>query len=129
MLSRRRFIAGLAKIAAFAAPGAAIASRRPAPPPATLIQRSPLAGFQYHEGERLWSRLHVGQHLMLVREPDNRYDPDAVRIDWNGHKLGYLPRVQNAAASQMLDRGETLTARIATLKRPGSAVAEDGGVA
>jgi hypothetical protein len=38
-----------------------------------------------------------------------------VRIDWNGAKLGYLPRLDAAAVSQLLDRGEHLTTRIAAL--------------
>lgn len=124
MTNRRRFIAGLARISALVIPGAALASRPPAPQPVpqaapqptTLLQRSPLAGFQYHQGERLWPQLEQQQTLSLVREPDNPYDPAAVRIDWNGHKLGYLPRVANTAVSQMLDRNETLLARIATLR-------------
>jgi hypothetical protein len=81
-----------------------------------LIQISPLAGFQYHAGAELWPQLAIGQPLALVRESDNRYDPDAVRIDWNGHKLGYLPRADNTAVAQMLDRGEALQARIAQLR-------------
>jgi hypothetical protein len=81
-----------------------------------LLQHSPLAGYQYHAGPQLWTQLAPGQHLNLIREPYNRHDPRAVRIDWNGHKLGYIPRRDNAAVSQLLDRGQPLSARIATLK-------------
>ena len=35
----------------------------------------------------------AGAALSLVREPDNAYDPRAVRVDWQGHKLGYVPRM------------------------------------
>jgi len=84
-------------------------------PAAILLQQSPLAGFQYHQGPQLWAQLQPGQTLTLTREPANPYDPRAVRIDWNGAKLGYLPRLDNAAASQLLDRGERVTARIAAL--------------
>ncbi len=91
--------------------GAAASRRR-----TVLIQESLLAGFQYHDGERLWSRLREGQALSLVREPANSYDPKAVRIDWRDRKLGYVPRLENSAVSQMLDRGERLTARIVRLK-------------
>ncbi|HET8701898.1 MAG TPA: HIRAN domain-containing protein [Nitrococcus sp.] len=81
----------------------------------TLIQTSPLAGFQYHQGERLWPYFRTGDALSLVREPANPYDPQAVRIDWQGHKLGYVPRRENTAISQMLDRGERLSAAIERL--------------
>jgi hypothetical protein len=85
-------------------------------PQRLIVQESPLAGFQYHEGGRLWPRLRTGQPLALIREPGNHYDPHAVRIDWRGRKLGYLPRNENTAVSQMLDRGARLTARIERLR-------------
>jgi hypothetical protein len=91
------------------------AGARPAPA-RVFIQESSLAGFQYHHGERLWPWLHAGQPLTLAREPGNPHDRRAVRVDWRGRKLGYLPRTENAAVSQMLDRGTPLTARILRLR-------------
>ena len=78
-----------------------------------LVQRSPLAGFRYHEAPRLFGQLHPGEPLELKREPDNPYDSNAVRVEWRGHKLGYVPRTQNAALAWAMDRGETLDARVA----------------
>ncbi len=80
------------------------------------LQRAPVAGFQYHQGGTLWPSLQVGAALDLVREPDNAYDPRAVRVEWRGRKLGYLPRLDNAAASQLLDRGQALRAEILRLR-------------
>jgi len=79
------------------------------------LQRSPLAGFQYHQGEIVWSLLAVGSPVNLVREADNLYDARAVRVEWQGRKIGYVPRVDNAAVSQLLDRGESLSATITAL--------------
>jgi len=111
-MNKRNFLQGLlAVLGAGIASGTSAAPRR-----SVLIQRSPLAGFQYHAGEAVWPRLAVGQPLTLVREPANPYDARAVRIDWRGHKLGYLPRIENAAVAQMLDRGERIEARIAQLR-------------
>ena len=81
-----------------------------------LVQQSPLAGFQYYRGEALWPRLAPGQRLELRREPDNPHDPRAVRVLWRGQALGYLPRRENTAVSQMLDRGQRLETRIAALR-------------
>ncbi len=92
-----------------------VGRRAAASPGAHPAPALPLAGFQYHQGPGLWPRLSPGQPLTLVREPANPYDPRAVRIDWQGHKLGYIPRLDNAAASQLIDRGERLVARIAAL--------------
>jgi hypothetical protein len=80
-----------------------------------LIQESPLAGFQYHAGREVWDALRVGHELTLTREPDNPYDALAVRVDWRGRKLGYVPRRDNADVARFLDRGLKLTARISRL--------------
>jgi hypothetical protein len=39
-----------------------------------------------------------------------------VRVRWHGHKLGYVPRRENAALAWGLDRGEPLRARITRLE-------------
>lgn len=80
-----------------------------------LLQDSPLAGFQYHAGKTLWPQMQVGDALTLVREPDNRYDAKAVRVEWHGHKIGYVPRRENADVARLLDAGQTLDARIVRL--------------
>lgn len=113
-MNKRKFLQGLLALAGLgAASGAksAVSGRS-----SVLLQTSPLAGFQYHSGEALWPQLAVGQSLALTREADNPYDARAVRVDWQGQKLGYLPRLDNAAASQLMDRGERLEAAIAGLE-------------
>lgn len=80
-----------------------------------LLQDSPLAGFQYHAGKAVWPELKVGDALALVREPDNPYDARAVRVDWHGLKLGYVPRRENADVARLLDNGQPLVARISRL--------------
>mgnify|MGYP001575854862 CR=1 FL=1 len=82
-----------------------------------LVQESPLAGFQFHEGKRLWEDLRVGDRLDLIREPENPYDARAVRVEWQGNKLGYVPRADNEAVARQLDRGARLEARITRLKQ------------
>lgn len=77
-----------------------------------LLQDSPLAGFQYHAGKRLWPQMKVGDPLTLVREPDNAYDARAVRVEWHGQKIGYVPRRENADVARFIDGGQTVTARI-----------------
>jgi len=114
IMSRREFLKSLtALVGGFALPAVANASMSRSN--TKTLQHSPLAGFQYHQGETLWPQFAVGQSLQLTRETDNRYDERAVRVDWQGHKLGYLPRMDNAAVSQLLDRGESLEAVICKL--------------
>ncbi len=114
MMIRREFLHSLLATLGLA-PHAAI-GRAIAPPRTVLLQASPVAGFQYHEGEAVWAALREGLALDLVREQDNLHDGKAVRVEWAGRKLGYVPRVENHAVAQLLDRGERLGARIARLR-------------
>lgn len=80
-----------------------------------LVQSSPLAGSQYYAAGAMWQEMRVGDALTLVREPDNRHDRHAIRVEWRGHKLGYVPRAENRAVAAAMDQGEPLVARIARL--------------
>ena len=92
------------------------AAQRASAPEPILLQTSPVAGFQYHKGESIWAGLRVGDQLSLVREASNRFDERAVRLEWNGLKIGYVPARDNAAVSQLLDRGASLSAKITKLQ-------------
>ncbi|MBE6408783.1 MAG: hypothetical protein E7038_09315 [Lentisphaerae bacterium] len=54
--------------------------------------------------------------VYLYREPENRYDRNAIRIqdgaDWEVQKLGYVPRDVAAVLAPQMDRGETFAAWI-----------------
>ncbi|HEX5392785.1 MAG TPA: HIRAN domain-containing protein [Rhodocyclaceae bacterium] len=81
-----------------------------------LVQSSPLAGFQYYVGKVRWSEMQVGDTLSLIREPENPHDAKAIRVEWKGEKLGYLPRAENRAVAAEMDRGGKVEARIAALR-------------
>ena len=80
-----------------------------------LVQSSPLAGFRYGEGAGVWPLLREGDLLELVAEPGNAHDPSAVRVEWRGRMLGYVPRRENAAIAWGLARGTPLRARVSRL--------------
>jgi hypothetical protein len=80
-----------------------------------VVQRSPLAGFRHYDGGAVLRDLKPGARLELVREPENPYDANAVRVEWRGVMLGYVPRRDNAAVARQMDRGAALEARLAGL--------------
>jgi hypothetical protein len=80
-----------------------------------LVQVSLAAGLRYHEAKVVWDQMQPGDPLTLVREPGNPFDARAVRVEWNGHMLGYIPRTDNQAVARQIDRGNPLQARIARL--------------
>jgi hypothetical protein len=81
-----------------------------------LVQSSPLAGFRYYDAKQVWDDMQVGDALTLVREPHNAYDSNAVRVEWRGRKLGYVPHNENRAVSFHMDRGGAVEARISKLQ-------------
>lgn len=81
-----------------------------------LVQSSPLAGSQFYAVARVWNEIKPGDRLTLTREPENRHDRNAIRVDWNGQQLGYVPRAENRAVARALDAGEELEARVSKLR-------------
>ena len=80
-----------------------------------LVQSSPLAGFNYHQAPAVFANLRSGDALALLREADNPHDANAIGVYWREHKLGYVPRAQNAALAWAMDRGEAVVARVSRL--------------
>ncbi len=82
-----------------------------------LVQSSPLAGFSHYDAEANFDAMKVGDDLTLVREPSNSYDANAVRVEWHGAKLGYLPRSENRTVAKEMDRGGKIEVRVAHLRQ------------
>ncbi|MDR1331751.1 MAG: HIRAN domain-containing protein [Tannerella sp.] len=66
-----------------------------------------IAGFTYYDGVDVFCDLRIGTELQLKAEPDNRFDPYAVRIYHGENKLGYIPRDKNREISKFLQLGYT----------------------
>lgn len=110
MAASRVFLLRLAFLALLCLPGSATAGTR------VRVQTVTLAGVAYHQAKEVWPLLHQGDSVTLVRETDNVHDPLAVRVDWQGHALGYIPRDESGPVASALDRGMSLSARISRLR-------------
>jgi HIRAN domain len=90
-----------------------------------LLQHGAVHGFRHYDGKAVWNEMKVHDLLSLVREPENPYDAKAVRVDWQGHKLGYVPRDDNVDLARLIDNGNRVEARITQLtkgRRPNNRV-------
>ena len=81
-----------------------------------VIRSSPLAGSQYYDLDLSREQIKLGDELTLIRESDNRHDRNAIRVEWRGRKLGYLPRAHNQAVARAIDEGESVVARISQIR-------------
>ena len=82
-----------------------------------VVQNAPLAGFVYYDGKDVWERMKRGDALTLVREPSNAHDPNAVRLEWRGRMLGYVPRKDNVDLARQMDHGARVVARVTELHK------------
>lgn len=74
--------------------------------------RAPVAGYAYACDPAREAFFATGQPLALIREPENPHDSQAIRIEWRGEKVGYVPRPDNAELAAQIDAGATFAARI-----------------
>lgn len=75
-----------------------------------------LAGRKYHDADEVWKELSVGTKLKLVRDTNNRFDPNAVAIVYEksacehcsekkNFLLGYIPQEGNNSIASFFDMG------------------------
>ena len=87
------------------------------PQPTGMPERRPymgiaVAGTDYCEQEAV-AEINVGETLVLVREPDNAHDAQAVAVcDGKMRKVGYIPRSRNMELAGAMDEGERYSARV-----------------
>jgi hypothetical protein len=67
-----------------------------------------IAGVQHHEAHKVMEELEVGQHLRMVADPDNRFDPNAIRLEHSTEEegstmLGYVKGKLSADISAFIE--------------------------
>ncbi len=80
-----------------------------------VLGEMPVAGYKYYKGESIEHLMQTGDALLLVREPDNKFDASAIALHYGEIKIGYLPRVENSTISRLLDQNAPVTATITDL--------------
>lgn len=85
---------------------------RDADPRGDVLLEDQVAGTGHTSAAEHVDELVGGDSLDLVREPANPHDAAAIRIEWAGRKIGYVPRRSNARLARLLDRGVALDARL-----------------
>lgn len=81
-----------------------------------------VAGTTHIEGiEELEPHLNVDDRLAFFREPDNRYDTQAIVIKTvDGVKIGYVPKQDNVIFARLMDAGKLLFGKITSKEKKGS---------
>ena len=67
-----------------------------------LFVRSHIVGLYYAGSEKLVSQLPSGTKLQLIPEPKNNFDRSAIRVEYGGLHLGYIPKSENKKLISLL---------------------------
>ncbi|HEY9110977.1 MAG TPA: HIRAN domain-containing protein [Rhodanobacteraceae bacterium] len=115
---RRRFLGAL--VASIGGPllAAVTPVRARAPSHRLHLQDCRIAGSHHCDCHKVLAHLRLGDALRLRRQTDNPHDSRAIEVFWRKHKLGYLPRRDNAAAASLADRAYSLHAEIIGIDDP-----------
>lgn len=85
------------------------------------LQDCRIAGSHHCDCANVLPRLRRGDALQLRRQPGNPHDQRAIEVLWHDRKLGYLPRLDNAAAASLLDRTHHLRGEVLAVDDPDEA--------
>ena len=71
-----------------------------------------IAGVKFHQYKSILNDITEGDYLMLITEPENKFDPNAVQIHFdNGGVaafIGFVPKKFSSEVSGLLEIGKTL---------------------
>ena len=75
-----------------------------------FLAKQAIVGMRFQGGSKaLIDDLVPGSRITFIREPQNRFDPNAIMaLDEQGRRLGYIPRLNNPILSALMDAGKFL---------------------
>ena len=86
-----------------------------------LLFDSYVAGTTHIKDESVFDAVKEGVKLILKREPENRFDENAILVlDEQKRKLGYIPEKDNIVFARLMDAGKYLTAKVKNYEPKGS---------
>ncbi len=86
-----------------------------------LLFDSYVAGTTHIKDESVFDDVKEGNKLILQREPENRFDENAILVlDEKKRKLGYIPEKDNIVFARLMDAGKYLTAKVKYFEPKGS---------
>lgn len=81
-----------------------------------------IAGVQFHQLKSVINNLSEGDSLTLLPEPSNKFDPNAVRIEYlrknyDSIMLGFVPKKFSSEVAAALEVGKVLECVLVTLNK------------
>lgn len=78
-----------------------------------LALESIVAGTSYLSLQEIEKQIIINESkLTLEREPKNEYDEFAIKILFEGQKVGYVPKSKNQTIARLMDAGKQFYAKV-----------------
>jgi hypothetical protein len=78
-----------------------------------LLFETYVVGIRHNVGYEYIRKLSLGQTVVLIREPENSFDSNAIEVfTQDGVKLGYIPKKSNLLPKVIADEGVELIGEI-----------------
>lgn len=72
-----------------------------------------IVGMEHQHSTEIVAALQTGTDVILVREPTNPYDPNAIEVWVGNRRVGYIPRSQNKVLAAFIDKHGSTTNMVA----------------
>ncbi len=69
----------------------------------------PIVGIEFKVKRKFVDDLPTGTALTLKREPDNKFDKNAVGVWFEDKQIGYIPKKDNSSIAMAMDSNAELT--------------------
>lgn len=76
-----------------------------------------IAGVRFHELNSVIDEIAEGNKLTLIPEPSNKFDPNAVKIEYQGFMLGYVPKRISSEVVAMIEVGKEVKCILTELNK------------
>lgn len=63
-----------------------------------------IVGMNHTKSEEFVGALAGGETAVLIREPQNKFDTNAVAVWISGRRVGYIPKAQNKVLAAFIDQ-------------------------
>lgn len=63
-----------------------------------------IVGMNFTKCEDFVKTIEPGARVVLIREPTNTFDPNAIAVWIAGRRVGYIPKKQNAVLASFIDQ-------------------------
>ena len=63
----------------------------------------------------IYPKLQIGTVLQMRRDPQNKYDKQAIGVYFEQTRIGWVPRTMNTIISRLMDAGKAFLCRITAL--------------